>query len=177
MGTLASENGVTLRILDKNGAEQRQIFGKFARFFSRKRPLNPGSPDPLLGSQDWLTDVLVADSKQKLDAMKPTQNELAATSQGSRLVLVHWSVANEDNQMDNCITLCKGTMQGNRLVTDEVQVLPKDTVMDQKHPLFREFAAAAKFFQPPQNASQPPAASGSNLNAVGPASPQPQTPA
>lgn len=155
MGTIASSSGVTLRILDKNGVEQKTVFGKFAHLYSKQRPLNPGSPDPLLGSQDWLTDVLIADTEAKLKAMKPTQNLAAATSQGSRLVLVRWNIETDQGQMDNCITLCDGTMQGNHLLTDQIRVLPKNTVMDQHHPLFPAFAAASHFLQSPQNANQP----------------------
>lgn len=158
MGTQPNPQGVTLKFLDKDGKELRSVSGKFAKFFSRPRPLNPGVFDAVLGSADWLTDVLVADTAAKLANMQPTQDQAAATSQSSRQVLVRWDVGNDTGGLQDCLTLCSGAMIAPKVLSaNEVRVLPPETVMDSNHPLFKDWEDGAVFLRPAMVALKPSA--------------------
>src|SRR5437588_11806909 len=105
MGVSAGSN-ITLKILDKDGNEIKAIpGGTFSQLYSRRRPVNPGTIDHVLGSLDWLTDVMIADTQAKLAAMTPCKISTALTSTSSRLVCVQWDIGSEKGRQDDSLTM------------------------------------------------------------------------
>jgi hypothetical protein len=139
------------------------VKGEYAFLFSTPRLDNPGSKDPIWGSQDWLTDIIVVDNPAKLALMTPTQTGTAYTSCSSRRVLVRWDVGKDIiGREEACLTIATGHNNksgghkpGPRdyLYADKVLVLPKDTVMDNNHRRWKEWQEGAIQFLVP--ASQP----------------------
>jgi len=143
MGIWPGSN-VTLKFSDENGNEIRRISGgRFAQFFSSRRPIKPRSADPVLGSEDWLTDILVADTQEKLEAMTPTQSMFALTSASSRMVTVQWHIGDQRGRQERCLTMCSSLDPSTPTVADEVTVLPETTNMDVNHPGFAQWVQGA----------------------------------
>jgi hypothetical protein len=142
MGTRVSEKGVTLHFMDKNGAEQSVVKGQFAFLFSHPRPIEPANSDPRLGSQDWLTDVIVVDNPAKLKDFEISDTTIAHTSTSSMSVLVRWSVGKEEGAQSGCLTISTGhpdplTNPNDFVYVEDIRVLPSDTQMNDKHPLWK----------------------------------------
>lgn len=153
MGVRACEKGVTLRFLDKDGSSETRnpVTGEFAYFFSKRRLESPNSSDPIYGSQDWLTDVIVVDNPIKLTTMQPSQTNIDYTSCSSKRVLVQWSVGAETGHSDQCFTISTGHQEtpSGYLYADTVLVLPPETQMNSSHSLWSLWKdMAIKFFGP-----------------------------
>ncbi|HEY1938496.1 MAG TPA: hypothetical protein VGJ33_11230 [Candidatus Angelobacter sp.] len=106
------------------------------KFFSTPRAQLRGQPDPPnpgpeLGSKDWLTDVLVADTPTRLAQMQPTNDLQAMTSTASLQVHVQWETDASSGEEPGCVTLAplgNLTMRAgdDHAITDELLVLPTD---------------------------------------------------
>ncbi|HWG49251.1 MAG TPA: hypothetical protein VN669_06135 [Candidatus Acidoferrales bacterium] len=138
MGVRASETGVTLKFFNVDGTPdqtRQDVKGEFAYFFSTKRPEAPGNTDPIHGSPEWLTDVIVVDHPSKLAQLPPTQTSILLTSGASKLVTVQWDVGggkkSEPGGLRYCMTICVGHDgyygSEQRYYAETVLVLPYDT--------------------------------------------------
>ena len=139
MGLQPHPNGVTLKFVEKDGITPRKPFSVkgFAKFFSTPRAQLRGQPDPAnpgpeLGSKDWLTDVLVADTQARLDQLRPISNLQALTSTASLQVRVQWETNASSGNEPASVTIAplgNLTMQlgDPHAITDELLVLPADT--------------------------------------------------
>ena len=146
MGVRPSEAGVKLTFFKADGTVDPNICpvkGEFAYFFSVPRPEAPGDKDPIHGSQDWLTDIIVVDNPIKLVHIAPTQTNIQLTSAASKQVLVRWDVAGRVGTIVNCFTISAGHLGSGRFFAETVQVLDSHTVMDNKHPLWKPWVDAA----------------------------------
>lgn len=148
MGVRASEKGVTLKFLDVTGKTEMRdpVTGEFAFFFGTKRPEAPGDPDPIHGSQDWLTDLIVVDNPAKLIDLRPSQPGISFTSASSKRVTVQWSVGRAEDSMDFCYTISTGhqASSSDPLYADTVLVLPAQTQMVPGHYLFETWKKQAQ---------------------------------
>lgn len=144
MGIQAADK-VTLIFLDTDGRTERHPrFTGQAIFYSARRPVEPNSENPVFGSFDWLTDVMVADTQESLGSLQPTQTLDAYTSSSSRGVLVQWSNSAERHSEKNCITIAIDsggapfpTSTEERYVVDTVYVMPWDTRLeDDQNPMW-----------------------------------------
>jgi|SwirhisoilCB1_FD_contig_31_17416199_length_668_multi_3_in_0_out_0_1 hypothetical protein len=109
MGARASEKGVTLHFFDKDLNETRPaVTGEYAFLFSARRPIDPNTSNDELGSQDWITDLIVVDNPIKLQDLKVTNTTILHTSLASMHVVVQWSVGNDKGRLEDRITLASG---------------------------------------------------------------------
>lgn len=112
MGVRGSETGVTLKFFNQDGSPSAQpdVTGEFAFFFSVPRPEAPGDTDPIHGSPEWLSDLIVVNNPSKLMTdIKPTKTGILLTSAASKQVVVQWSL--EDgvpHRLDDCFTIATG---------------------------------------------------------------------
>src|SRR5216684_1715897 len=144
MGCEASPNGVTLQFFDASGGDlSRSVSGKYAKLYSKHRPVQHGHTNQLLGSQDWLTDILVADSDAKLKAMTPTCNCIDQTSACSMDVSLQWDVGNNGEAHEDCLSIAFGTPKGGAVVVDKIYILPAGTVMANGHKLWHDWVRQA----------------------------------
>lgn len=137
MGLQPAPTGVTLRFVENDLITERKppVTG-FARFFSTPRKQRRGQPDPPnpgpeLGSSDWLTDVLVADTQAKLAKLKPDFTTQALTSTTSLQVRVQWDTDANSGVEPASVTIAppgKLVMQtgDTHFTTAELLVLPAD---------------------------------------------------
>jgi hypothetical protein len=132
MGVRASETGVTLKFFKQDGTpdpKQPDVRGQFAFFFSVPRPEAPGDPDPIHGSPEWLTDIIVVDNPSKLmTKITPTQTGILLTSAASKRVVVQWNIDDGPIQTRvGCFTISKGhppnPLPGNPLFAETVAVI------------------------------------------------------
>jgi hypothetical protein len=137
MGVRASEIGVTLKFFTADGQpdpRKPDVTGEFAYFFSLERPEAPNDKDPIYGSPEWLTDVIVVDDPSKLAQLPPTQTSTLLTSGASKLVTVQWDAGGKKSNpggLRGCMTVCVGH-DGHygtekRYYADTVLVLPYGT--------------------------------------------------
>jgi hypothetical protein len=114
MGVRASETGVTLKFFTIDGQpdpKKPDVKGEFAYFFSMERPEAPNDPNPIYGSPEWLTDVIVVDDPSKLAELPPTQTSILLTSGASKLVTVQWDAEGKKSNpggLRGCMTICVG---------------------------------------------------------------------
>jgi len=151
MGVYADPSGVELRFFDADGEKEirEPVQGK-GQLHSLPRTVRRGKPDPVgqdyaLGSTDWLTDVMVADSDQELQSMTPTTTGASLTSTCSQLVCVQWKVKLPSGQIDagrkqDCVTLAiikPGAQHvDGRVATKEIYVFPKGTTIGPGHKMW-----------------------------------------
>jgi hypothetical protein len=128
MGMQPNPLGVTLQIFDDKGKLRRTVTG-VAKFSStnranRLRSTDPQDPPLELGSPDWLTDVMVADSEEMLATLKGDFSDSALTSTASRRVRVQYKVTNP----------ATGQLETDNIV-DAVTVAPREgnTPIDAEH--------------------------------------------
>jgi hypothetical protein len=168
MGVRASETGVTLKFFTADGQphpERPEVKGEFAYFFSLSRPEAPNNPDPIYGSPEWLTDVIVVDDPSKLEELPPTQTSVLLTSGASKLVTVQWDAGGKKSPpggLRGCMTICIGHdgVYGTekRFYATEVWVLPYGTLVKNYKNLWDEWLKAWPKLED-QAATAPPAAS------------------
>lgn len=139
MAVQPCDNGVQLHFLDKNGIRhtRAQVFGKYARFYSKPRPEAPGDTNPIHGSQDWLTDIIVVDDLQKLEYLKPTQIGAQDTSCCSKGVLVQWWVGEDKSHQNHALSLGYGHFDGKYYRVHSLDIMPADTEMNPQHNLWK----------------------------------------
>jgi hypothetical protein len=148
MGVRPSEKGVTLIFLDKDGKPSSQpVSGAFAFLFSSPRDEAPGDPDPVHGSQDWLSDAIVVDNPAKLKSMKICKTSIATTSKSSKKVCVQWDTAGFMGSMEGCFTIADGRMEGSNVFADTLTVLPPETDMRPGHLLWYKWKDGVISFQ------------------------------
>jgi hypothetical protein len=144
VGVRASETGVTLKFFTIDGkpdSSNPDVNGEFAYFFSIARPEEPNDPDPIHGSPEWLTDVIVVDHPSKLAQLPPTQTSLLLTSGASKLVTVQWDANGKKSKPGGlrfCMTICVGHDgyygTEKRYYADTVLVLPFNTPIQAPDP-------------------------------------------
>jgi hypothetical protein len=146
MGIESAISGVTLRFLDKNGnPDGRPDVHGVCTLLSSTRPDHPGDPDPIYGSGDWLTDIKVADTREKLSAMPHVGSGTDAfTSAASKRVFVQWDVQSGAGEQQNCLTIAhvvdgQVSAQTGYCVTDSILILPSDTDMKRGHPCWNDW--------------------------------------
>lgn len=165
MGVQGSKTGVTLEFKDVTGTKdiRPSVKGTISNFFARQRPVAPGSTDPLFGSADWLTDIILVDQPAKLADLKATQTGDAFTSASSKKVLVQWDVGDDKGRMYNCLTVATGQQDPvtGRLMATNIIVLPPQTEMKPGHILFGLWKQQVDKLQPHVPASGASAGSGS----------------
>jgi hypothetical protein len=146
MGCEPDPDGINLEFYDATGAAKTRedVFGGHAVLYSRNRPVDYGSNDPKLGSQDWITDILVADSPDRLKTMQPTDDGGDQTSICSRNVLVQWHVGEEQGKAPGVLTIADGSPGKSKFVVSGVRVLDKDTQMDERHAMWDDWVGKIK---------------------------------
>jgi hypothetical protein len=155
MGVRASETGVTLKFFKQDGApdtNQSDVTGEFAFFFSVPRPEAPGDTNPIHGSPDWLTDIIVVDNPIKLVNITPTQTDIQLTSAASKRVVVQWSIGNGPTQSRvGCFTIVKGhppkPSPGSRKFAETIAVIhpsPSDITAISNSSLIQDWNDAAQ---------------------------------
>jgi hypothetical protein len=154
MGVRASETGVTLKFFREDGLPDTQsdVEGEFAFFFSVPRREAPGDPNPIHGSQDWLTDIIVVDNPSKLAKITPTQTGIQLTSAASKQVVVQWNLADGVlHQLIGCFTIAKGHPQnpppGSHLFAETIAVIhpsPSDITAISNSSLIQDWNNAAQ---------------------------------
>ena len=143
-----SRHGLTLQFFDADGDPvigQQVVYGSYVALFSNQRPDHYGDCDPQYGSQDWLTDVLIADSALKLDSLVPSQIHVLDSSTASKQVQIQWnSGLYVSNIPQKYLTLAWGNFNSqNRYIAEVIWALPGDTVMDPNHKLWKAWKHAA----------------------------------
>jgi hypothetical protein len=157
MGCDSGDNGITLKFLDKNGhldTSKPVIFGKAVALYSATRTDHPGDLDPVYGSQDWLTEVLVADDPVSLAGLPRGAVTVAYTSTSSKGVLLRWDTTDwEGSRLSGVehdqVTIAMGYPSGEagRFKVEELLVLPSGTLMDPNHPLWDAWKFASHTLQ------------------------------
>jgi hypothetical protein len=151
MGVYADPTGLEIRFYDKEGKNEIRsaIKGK-AQLYSLSRTKRRGEPDPAvldysLGSTDWLTDVMVADTDEELKQMESASTGAALTSTCSQKVCVQWKKKFASGQIDadkieNCVTLAVVNPgeedSGQRFPTKQIYVFPEGTNIRPGHPFW-----------------------------------------
>ncbi|MBZ5533984.1 MAG: hypothetical protein LAO20_21345 [Acidobacteriia bacterium] len=153
MGVRASQAGVTLQFLKADGTpdtSKPRVTGEFAYFFSLPRPEAPNDTDPIHGSPDWLTDIIVVDNPAKLAQMPLTQTGILLTSAASKMVTVRWDANGRSGSVSYCLTLCEGIdgqYQGEeRYYAYAVKILPYGTDIRNLPGLWPDWVAATRKF-------------------------------
>lgn len=154
MGVYADPTGLEIRFYDKEGKNEIRsaIKGK-GQLYSLPRTERRGEPDPAdldysLGSTDWLTDVMVADTDEELGQMEPDCKGAALTSTCSQKVSVQWkkklaSGQIDTNKIENCVTLAVVNPgdedSGQRFPTKQIFVFPEGTKIQPGHPFWNKW--------------------------------------
>ncbi|HEY1938497.1 MAG TPA: hypothetical protein VGJ33_11235 [Candidatus Angelobacter sp.] len=133
----------------KPDSSRPDVRGEFAYFFSIERPEAPNDPDPIHGSPEWLTDVVVVDHPSKLAQLPPTQTNILLTSGASKLVTLQWDANGKTSPpggLRYCMTICVGH-DGSygtemRYYADKVLVLPYDTPIQNYTDLWKAWVNA-----------------------------------
>jgi hypothetical protein len=115
---------VTLRFLNADKSKRApEVKGTFVKFFSisrknRVQAKDPQSPPVELGSKDWLTDVLLADTQERLNELRPDNDLDAASTFSSRHVHLQFDGIDPDTG-----ARVKGEER------DAVVIAPKDAII------------------------------------------------
>jgi hypothetical protein len=162
MGVYADPSGVELKFFDKDGRNEiRPSVRGTGQLHSLARKERLNKPDPValdysLGSTDWLTDVMVADTEKELQDMPACSKGSAATSTCSRMVRVQWKEKlpngqTETKRLDNCVTLAVVTPgtedSGQRLPTKEIYIFPNGTEFGPDHPFSRQWNGTIDYLE------------------------------
>jgi hypothetical protein len=162
MGVYADPSGVELKFYDKEGkTEVRPSVKSKGLLHSLHRADRRGEPEPVdldysLGSTDWLTDVMVAETEDELNAMPKSSNGACLTSVCSRMVRVQWKKKLPNGQidsgrLDNCVTLAMVTPgtedSGQRMPTKEIYVFPEGTQFGPEHPFWPQWHGTIAYLE------------------------------
>jgi hypothetical protein len=156
VGIEASSNGVFLKFMDANGnldPSKPVIFGKAARLRGKARPAGETE-----GSEDWLTDLLVAEDESGLNQLPQTSEGLPYTSASSKKVSVHWQTT--DAKGNKTVSGLKGQTtiavgyplpeseggrKGRRFLAEGFLVMPEGTQMNASHKLWHAWKHGIEF--------------------------------
>jgi hypothetical protein len=162
MGVYADPSGVELKFFDKDGRNEiRPSIRGTGQLHSVPRKDRREKPDPVdldysLGSTDWLTDVMVADTCDELKEMPACSKGAAATSTCSRMVRVQWreklpNGQTETKRLDNCVTLAVVTPDtqnsGQRLPTKEIYIFPEGTQFGPDNPFRQQWTGTIDYLE------------------------------
>jgi len=147
MGIEPSSNGVFLKFVDANGnldPSKPAIFGKAVRLRGQLRPAGETE-----GSEDWLTDLLVADDESGLNELPQSSHDVPYTSASSKNVSVQWQTT--DSKGNKTVSGLKGQTtialgypvpdsaghsKGRRFLAEGFLVMPAQTQMNERHKLW-----------------------------------------
>lgn len=162
MGVYADPSGVELKFYDKEGktevrpsVKSKGLLHSLHRADRRQKP-DPAELDYSLGSTDWLTDVMVADTEEELKAMPEISNGACLTSVCSRMVRVQWKKKLPNGKVDsgkleNCVTLAVVTPgsedSGRRMPTKEIYVFPEGTQFGPNHPFSHQWHSTIDYLE------------------------------
>ncbi len=164
MGLLVTDFGISVQFCDRAGRpDGAPLYGKYAKLYGNKREKiikagRPASKEEVdhPGSDDWLTLVAVADTKERLDAIlrEPAVQNVPEfpeflTSASSRRVAVEAHVGDVRRSLRDQITIGSGPIVSEekgkfRIHCVYIKVLPVTTRMDSDHSLMEEFAGGTK---------------------------------
>jgi hypothetical protein len=154
MGVYADPTGVEIKFYDKEGKNEirSSVKGKGLLHSlprtDRRQKKDPENPGYSLGSTDWLTDVMIADTEDDLKQMTPCSVGASLTSTCSHMVRVQWKKTLQSGEVDsgkreNCVTLAivNPGEEGidARLPTKEICVFPEGTKIEPGHPFWTKW--------------------------------------
>ena len=158
MGTRRNHAGLVVQFYDAAGdAVGPALHGPYVEIFGRDRDAITGGQmsqeeraEP--GSQDWMTFVAVADTKERMDALLGTwsgDTRIPNTSAASRRVQVEVHVGNTRETASGVITIANGKIDKEAMTMEVmlIKVLDPDTVMNEDHKLHEEYRRMGPFFQ------------------------------
>ncbi len=156
MGIGPSSNGVFLKFVDANGnldPSKPVVFGKAARLRGKARPAGETE-----GSEDWLTDLLVADDESGLNQLPQSNHQIPYTSASSKGVSVQWHTTDAKGNktvsgMKGATTIAigypmpesEGTSKARRFLAEGFLVMPPETQMNESHKLWRAWKHGIEF--------------------------------
>jgi hypothetical protein len=156
VGIKASSNGVFLKFMDANGnldPSKPVIFGKAARLRGKARPAGETE-----GSEDWLTDLLVADDESELNKLPQSGDNPPYTSASSKKVSVQWNATDAKGNktasgLKGQTTIAvgypmpesEGRPAGRRFLAEGFLVMPEGTQMDASHKLWHAWKHGIEF--------------------------------
>ena len=162
MGVYADPTGVEIKFYDKEGKNEirSSVKGK-GLLHSLPRTDRRNKPDPIaqdysLGSLDWLTDVMIADTEDELQKMPPCSMGASLTSTCSRMVRVQWNKnlpngQTDSGRLDGCVTLAlvtPGTEDtGRRMPTKKIYVFPEGTHFGPDHPFLPQWKGTIDYLE------------------------------
>jgi hypothetical protein len=163
MGLVADPSGISVQLYDdQNQPLGNPVFGKFTHLCSVDRRVRTNI-EPLTtaetkfpGSKDWLTEVVVADTPERLEALAPAalQAQVCAFSScASHRVSVLLHVGNDDpKRIDGCTVIASGPVVPRKPTPEEpeppkepqvrvvhVKAFDPGVEMDESHPMIDEF--------------------------------------
>ena len=159
MGVHATSDGISVQLYDKDHQKRGpRIFGPYADLFSKPRTdvLQGGGlrSGELPGSDDWLTDVVIASSKERFDHIikdhvkNPTRCLSSCSS--NRVTLFIWT-ADELETYSNCTTVAAGLIVKSKdgKLTDvnvtHIKVLEDGAKVGSGNQIADEFDGMAKY--------------------------------
>lgn len=156
MGIEASSNGVFLKFVDASGnldPSKPPIFGKAVRLRGKARPAGETE-----GSEDWLSDILVADDEGDLSKLPQTSDGTPYTSASSKNVSVQWQTTDAKGNktaagLKGQTTIAigyplpesEGSGKGRRFLAEGFLVMPAETQMNERHKLWRAWKHGIEF--------------------------------
>src|SRR5262245_36517930 len=163
MGTTITKSGVSVQFCDAHGNDDGDpVFSRFVRVLGLPREeaikrtgggkTKEEADHP--GSEDWLTLIAVADSKDKLTALvkdSGLEETEAQTSGSSRRVQVRLHIGALKTTVKGRITIASGPvvqLSPPIMHVLHIKVLGEKAAMNPKHPLFEEFKAQGPFVPP-----------------------------
>lgn len=162
MGVYADPSGIEIKFYDKEGKNEiRSSVKGQGLLHSLPRTERRGAPDPTtldysLGSTDWLTDVMVADTDKDLKEMTSASTGAAMTSTCSQMVYVQWkkqlsATQTDSGKIENCVTLAVVNPgeedSGRRFPTKEIYVFPEGTKIVPGHPFWDKWHHTIDYLQ------------------------------
>ena len=157
MGTIVTDNGISVQFCRRDGKpDGAPIYGRFAGLFGQPRDVvigKPGAPATqdevkFPGSNDWLTLIAVADTKEKLDQIlheSPIPQNPADTSGSSRRSQIDLHIGGVRQTFRNRIAIASGPIlqfKPPKIHVVHVKVLAEGTELSElgaNHPLVAEF--------------------------------------
>jgi hypothetical protein len=156
MGVQNTGKGISTQLVKANGdPDGISVYFEFAELFgaARNTVIRAGglTQNEMLtdgGSDDWLTVVVLADTRAKLDAIlqepgiKDAPQEPFQTSGSSYRVQVEMHLEDKRQSLTDRITIAEGKIISTNPLKMEIvslKVLPPETVLNDQHPLTELF--------------------------------------
>jgi len=156
MGTTVTKSGVSIQFCDHHGEiDGAPVFSTFVRVLGRPRKealersggYETEEERKFPGSDDWLTLIAIADSKERLKALvkeSGLEETEAQTSGSSRRVQVRLHMGALEATLRNRITIASGPVVDRKapiMNIVHIKVLGERAAMNPEHPLWKEFEA------------------------------------